>query len=56
MCGTHHIRPSSMNGAMNEECSFIEYFHAAVVENVAVVVDAQEIGFIDEVEVNAEGY
>ncbi len=55
VCSAENVRARGVNGAVDEEGGFVEDFDAAVVEDGAVVGDAQEIGFGYEVEVYAEG-
>jgi hypothetical protein len=45
-----------MNSSVDKESGLVEDFHAAVVEDVTGVVNAEEVGFVDLVEVDAESY
>lgn len=41
-----------MNSAMNQECSFVEYFDFSMVEDVSVMVDSKQIALVDAIEVD----
>ena len=51
---TQNIRPSCVNGAMNQESSFIKNFDFAVIKNGPMVVDSEQIALVDSVEIDSE--
>ena len=55
VCRAEDVWARGVDGAVDEEGGFVEHFDAAVVEDGAEVVHAEEVGFRHEVEVEAEG-
>ena len=43
-----------MDGTMDDERRFVEYLHFTMVEDVALVIDAKQVAFVDAVKVHSE--
>lgn len=54
VCRSHDFRPSLMNGAVNHECSSVQQPAFTTINHFALVVDLDEIGFLDQGKGHAE--
>ena len=55
VCRAQHIRPRRMNRPMDQERRLVEHFYLAMVQNVALVVHAEEVTLTDPIEVYTKG-
>ena len=51
---TQNIRPSCVNGAMNQKSSFIKNFDFAMIKNGPMVIDSEQIALVNSVEIDSE--
>lgn len=54
VCRTQDVRPRCVDGPVDQEGRLVQHFDLAVVQDVALVIDAKQIALVDAVEVDAK--